>query len=39
VSTEPADRIAEAACTFGQSDDVTVVTAEFMGSGFAAAAV
>jgi serine phosphatase RsbU (regulator of sigma subunit) len=39
VSTEPADRIAEAACSFGQSDDVTVVTAEFMGAGVAAAAV
>jgi hypothetical protein len=32
VSREPADRIAHAACTFGQSDDVTVVTAEFMGA-------
>jgi serine phosphatase RsbU (regulator of sigma subunit) len=37
VSTQPADRIAEAACTFGQSDDVTVVTAEFMGAEAAAA--
>ncbi len=32
VSTQPADRIAHAACSFGQSDDVTVVTAEFMGA-------
>jgi hypothetical protein len=32
VSTLAADRIAQAACSFGQSDDVTVVTAEFMGA-------
>jgi len=37
VSTQQADRIAQAACTFGQSDDVTVVTAEFMGAEVAAA--
>jgi phosphoserine phosphatase RsbU/P len=38
VSTQAADRIAEAACSFGQSDDVTVVTAEFMGAEVGAAA-
>jgi serine phosphatase RsbU (regulator of sigma subunit) len=36
ASTEPADRIAHAACSFGQSDDVTVVTAEFSGAEVAA---
>jgi hypothetical protein len=39
VSTQPADRIAHAACVFGQSDDVTVVTAEFMGAEVPAPAV
>jgi hypothetical protein len=39
ASTQPADRIAHAACMFGQSDDVTVVTAEFAGAGVTAAAV
>jgi serine phosphatase RsbU (regulator of sigma subunit) len=33
ASTQPADRIAHAACIFGQSDDVTVVTAVFTGAG------
>jgi hypothetical protein len=32
LSTQPADRIAHAACTFGQSDDITAVTAEFSGA-------
>ena len=32
ISIQPADRIAHAACTFGQSDDITVVTAEFTGA-------
>ncbi len=39
VSTLAADRIAHAACSFGQSDDVTVVTAEFTGAVVEAAAV
>jgi hypothetical protein len=39
ISTLAADRIAHAACTFGQSDDVTVVTAEFVGAEVAVAAV
>jgi hypothetical protein len=39
VSSQPADRIAHAACTFGQSDDVTVVTAEFTGAEALAGAV
>jgi hypothetical protein len=39
VSTQPADRIALAACNFGQSDDVTVVTAQFDGGGIPAVAV
>jgi hypothetical protein len=39
ISTQPADRIAHAACSFGQSDDVTVVTAEFMGPELPAPAV
>jgi hypothetical protein len=39
ASTEAADRIAHAACSFGQSDDVTVVTAEYSGPEVAAAAM
>jgi serine phosphatase RsbU (regulator of sigma subunit) len=39
VSTLQADRIAHAACMFGQSDDVTVVTAEFTGARIPAVAV
>ncbi len=31
ISTAPAGRIAEAAQSFGQSDDITVVTVEFSG--------
>ncbi len=31
ISTAPAERIAEAARAFGQKDDITVVTVEFLG--------
>jgi hypothetical protein len=39
LSRQPADRIAEAARAFGQSDDITVVTVEFCGGAVPAAAV
>lgn len=39
ISREPASVIAEAACRFGQSDDITVVTVEFSGAAIPAAAV
>ena len=38
LSREPASRIAEAAREFGQSDDITVVTVEFVGQPLAAIA-
>jgi serine phosphatase RsbU (regulator of sigma subunit) len=38
LSRQPAAEIAEAARLFGQSDDITVVTVEFSGSGVALAA-
>jgi len=39
VSTQPADRIAHAACSFGQSDDITAVTAVYSGAAVPAPAV
>jgi hypothetical protein len=38
ISVESAAQIAQAACDFGQSDDITVVTLEFSGSAVPAAA-
>jgi hypothetical protein len=38
LSLQPASEIAEAARLFGQTDDITVVTVEFVGVGVPVAA-